>query len=346
MTSIDNRDFTEPEQSRYLGGKGTRGEPGGGPKISIVFPVWNEEENLEILYGEVSEALKMVGLAYELVFVDNGSTDGSLALIKRLAQRDTNVRYISLSRNFGHQGGIFAGLCYCRGDAAITMDADLQHPPSLIPEMIRLWQEGFEVVYTKKRNHEVSRLRNVQNRIFYWCLSKLSGLKLSFGQSDFRLLGRKVVDVILNIPEYRKFLRGTVEWVGFRQTGLEYDVAKRHAGHSKFSYRSLFGFAIDGILAFSVVPLRWIFVVGSLVAALCFLYVGFASVLGVLNLFGMGVKIPPGWATLAVSVMFLGAVQLIAIGILGEYIGRIFDQTKGRPPFIVRETSDGGWNPC
>ncbi|MFQ5803908.1 MAG: glycosyltransferase family 2 protein [Candidatus Methylomirabilales bacterium] len=314
--------------------------------ISVVFPVWNEEENLEILHEEVSEALKLVGLTYELVFVDNGSTDGSLALIKRLAQRDANVRYISLSRNFGHQGGLFAGLYYCRGDAAITMDADLQHPPSLVPEMIRLWQKGFEVVYTKKRNHKVSRFQSYQIRLFYWALSKLSGLKLSFGQSDFRLLDRKVIDVILNIPENRKFLRGTVEWVGFHQTGLEYDVAKRHAGQSKFSYRSLFGFAIDGILAFSVVPLRWIFVVGSLIAVLCLLYVGFVSVLGVLNLFDMGVKMPPGWATLAVSVMFLGAVQLVAIGILGEYIGRIFEQTKGRPTFIVRETSDSGWNLC
>jgi len=283
-----------------------------------------------------------VGFGYELVFVDNGSTDGSLELIKRLANRDPNVRYLSLSRNFGHQGGLFAGLCHCRGDAVITMDADLQHPPSLIPEMARLWQQGFEIVYTKKRNHQGSGLRGLQIRLFYRVLSKLSGLKLSFGQSDFRLMDRKVVDVILNIPENRKFLRGTVEWVGFRQTGLEYDVAKRHAGQSKFSYRSLFSFAIDGILAFSVVPLRWIFVVGSLIAALCFVYVGFAFVLGVLNLFDVkvGVKMPPGWATLAVSVMFLGAVQLIAIGILGEYIGRVYDQTKGRPPFIVRETSD------
>ncbi len=314
--------------------------------VSVVFPVWNEEENLEILHEEVSEALKLVGLTYEMMFVDNGSTDGSLALIKRLAQRDSNVRYISLSKNFGHQGGLFAGLYYCRGDAAITMDADLQHPPSLIPEMIRLWQKGFEIVYTKKRNHKVSGLQSLQIRLFYWALSKMSGLKLSFGQSDFRLLDRKVIDVILNIPDYRKFLRGTVEWVGFRQTGLEYDVAKRHAGHSKFSYRSLFGFAVDGILAFSVVPLRWIFVVGSLIAALCLLYVGFASVLGVLNLLGMGVKIPPGWATLSVSVMFLGAMQLIAIGILGEYIGRVYDQTKGRPTFIVRETSDSSSNPC
>ncbi|MFQ5801319.1 MAG: glycosyltransferase family 2 protein [Candidatus Methylomirabilales bacterium] len=316
------------------------------PVLSMVFPVWNEEENLEILHGEVSEALKLLDLPYELLFVDNGSTDGSLALIKQLARRDPNVRYISLSRNFGHQGGLFAGLWYCRGDAAITMDADLQHPPSLIPEMVRLWQQGFEVVYTKKRNHDVSGLRSIQVRLFYKGLSKLSGLTLSFGQSDFRLLDRRVIDVILNIPENRKFLRGTVEWVGFRQTGLEYDVAKRHAGQSKFSYRSLFGFALDGILAFSVVPLRWIFVVGSVTATLSLLYVGLAFVLGVLNLLGVGVNIPPGWATLAVSVMFLGAVQLIAIGILGEYIGRIYDQTKGRPTFIVRETSDSGWNPC
>lgn len=314
--------------------------------LSVVFPVWNEEENLEPLHGEVSQALKRIGLPYELVFVDNGSTDRSLEVIKRLARWDRAVRYISLSRNFGHQGGLFAGLSYCRGEAAITMDADLQHPPALIPEMVRLWQQGHEIVYTKKRSHDITGLRLFQVRLFYWILSKLSGLKLSFGQSDFRLLDRKVVDVLLNIPENRKFLRGLVEWVGFRQTGLEYDVARRHAGRSKFSYRSLFGFALDGILAFSTVPLRWIFVVGVLTASVAFLYVGFAVVLGVMNLLGAGVHLPPGWATLAVAVMFLGGVQLIAIGILGEYIGRVYDQAKGRPPFIARETSDSQRDPC
>lgn len=316
------------------------------PKISAVFPVLNEEGNLEILYKQVRHAFEQMDVNYEMVFVDNGSDDGSLRIIKELSQRDPCVRYVSLSRNFGHQGGLLAGLSYSHGDAVITMDADLQHPPSLIPEMVRLWREGFEVVYTKKQNHQVPKSRLRQIQLFYWILSKLSGLKLSFGQSDFRLLDRKVVNVLLGIPEHHKFLRGLVDWVGFRQISLEYNVGPRYAGQSKFSYWSLFSFALDGILAFSIVPLRWIFVVGMLTALVSFLYVGFAAALGVLNLLGIGVHIPPGWATLAVAVMFLGGVQLIAIGILGEYIGRISDQTKGRPTFIVRENSDRDRNPC
>lgn len=332
----------------YLSNKIKRGHAtiGTVPKISAVFPVWNEEHNLNILYTEVRHALEQTGVSYEMVFVDNGSGDGSLRIIKELGRADPCVRYVSLSRNFGHQGGLIAGLSYSHGDAVITMDADLQHPPSLIPEMVRLWQEGFEVVYTKKNNHQLPKDRLRQIRLFYWILSKLSGLKISFGQSDFRLLDRKVVNVLLEIPEYRKFLRGLVDWVGFRQISLEYNVGSRHSGQSKFSYWSLFSFALDGILAFSIVPLRWIFVIGMVTALVSFLYVGFATSLGVLNLLGIGVRIPPGWTTLAVAVMFLGGVQLIAIGILGEYIGRTYEQTKGRPTFIVRENSDRDRNPC
>lgn len=314
------------------------------PLLSVVFPVWNEEKNLLPLYSQVSEALGKTGEAYELVFVNNGSRDTSSEIIKMLAQKDPRVRYVSLSKNFGHQGGLLAGLAFSQGDAVITMDADLQHPPSLIPRMIELWKQGYEVVYTKKQNYQTSWWRRRQVQIFYWLLSKLSRLKLSFGQSDFRLLDRKVVDLINRMPEYRKFLRGLVEWVGFRQIGLEYEVSKRHAGDSKFSFRSLSSLALDGILSFSFLPLRWSLWMGLIVAGFCLLYTAYTASLGILKLyFGIefvGLPIPPGWATLTAAVLFLASIQLIAIGVLSEYVGRIYEQTKGRPVFIVQEASE------
>lgn len=281
-----------------------------------------------------------------MLFVDNGSNDGSLRIIKSLSSQDPHVRYISLSRNFGHQGALFAGLSYSDGDAVIMMDADLQHPPKLIPDMVRLWQEGYEVVYTKKRGHQLSGLRLRQIQLFYWLLSKLSGMKLSFGQSDFRLLDRKIVDVLVAIPECRKFLRGLVDWVGFRQVGLEYDVGQRHAGQSKFSYRSLLSFALDGILAFSFVPLRWSLALGMVVACASVTYGTFVAVLGAMRLMGADVAVPPGWADLTASILFLASIQLIAVGLLSEYVGRIYEQSKGRPAFIVREASDAVEKSC
>ena len=311
------------------------------PQVSVVFPVYNEEGNLEVLYQRVKEALVDAGVSYEMVFVDDSSTDRSLEVIKGLRRLDSCVQYISLSRNFGHQSGLFAGMSYAHGDAVITMDSDLQHPPALIPEMVNLWRQGYEVVYTVKRNQRISGLTGLQVKLFYWTMSKASGLKLSFGQSDFRLLDRKVVGTLLEIPEYRKFLRGMVDWMGFRRVGLDYDVAERHSGQSKFSYRARWPMAVDGILAFSTLPLRWMLVIGIIVATASLIYAAVALVLGVLDLAGVDVNLAPGWATLSVAVSFFGGVHLIAIGLVGEYIGRIYDQTKGRPVFIIREASEG-----
>lgn len=308
--------------------------------VSIAFPVWNEEDNLEELHKRVTEALVDTGVGYELMFVDNGSTDGSLAVIKRLRDRDTCVRYVSLSRNFGHQAGLFAGMSHATGDAVITMDSDLQHPPSLIPEMVRLWREGSDVVYTTKRGHHYSGLKGLQVKLFYWLISRVSGLNLSFGQSDFRLLDRQVVNTLLRMPEYRKFLRGAVDWVGYQQAALEYDVADRYRGKSKFSYKSLVSFAVDGVLAFSTMPLRWMLATGLIIASASVAYAIVAATLGILSLAGAGLALPPGWATIAASISFFGGVQLIAIGVVGEYIGRIYEQTKGRPVFIVRDGSE------
>jgi glycosyltransferase involved in cell wall biosynthesis len=311
------------------------------PVVSIVFPVYSEESNLEPLYRCVREALSRVDAEYDMVFVDNGSTDSSLEIIKGLSRRDSRVRYISLARNFGHQAALFAGMGHATGDAVITMDADLQHPPSLIPTMVSLWQDGYDVVYTTKRNHKLPWLKRQQVKAFYWLISRLSGLRLSYGQSDFRLADRSVISALLEIPEYRKFLRGMVEWVGFKQVGLDYDVQDRHSGESKFSFVSLFSFAIDGILAFSALPLRLILAAGVVAALGALTYALAAIIMGLLSLFNPMFELPPGWATLAATITFFGGAQLIAIGAVGEYIARTYEQSKGRPVYIVRESSDG-----
>jgi len=318
-----------------------RDAAGEGPLVSVVFPVFDEADNLRPLYAQVTAALEGAGVEHELVFVDNGSSDSSLAIIKEIAAADDRVRFVSLSRNFGHQGGLLAGMVYSKGDAVITMDADLQQPPSLLPDMVELWKDGNSVVYTKKKNYTMPAWRTFQVRMFYRLVSKLSGLELSFGQSDFRLLDRQVADLIIGLPEYRKFLRGIVQWVGLRQAGLEYEVAARHAGESKFRFATLVSFAIDGILSFSLIPLRASLLIGFVVAAICIAFGLYTVTIGALNLFGAGVPLPPGWATLTASALFLASVQLLAIGALSEYVGRIFEQTKGRPPFIVQELSGG-----
>jgi dolichol-phosphate mannosyltransferase len=309
------------------------------PTLSIIFPVYNEAENLNTLYDSIKDIVFKIEMPYELLFVDDGSRDSSLEIIQNLSERDDCVRYISLSRNFGHQMAILAGLTYSQGEVVITMDADLQHPPELIPEMVSLWRQGYEVVYTLKRNYPIPFYKLIQIRLFYWCISRISGLNLSFGQSDFRLLDRQVVDVILNIPEYRKFLRGLVDWAGFRQIGLAYDVNKRLSGHSKFSYRSQIDFALDGILSFSNVPLRLMTIIGLIISFFSFLYALWVILSKYIKSLNPNVESPSGWTSLAVLLTFFGGMQLITTGVLGEYISRIYEQIKGRPYYIVRTQS-------
>ena len=307
----------------------------------MVFPVCNEAGNLKMLHERVQGVFHQAGVSYELVFVDDGSQDESLAIIKTLREDNPRVRYVSLSRSFGQQAALIAGISRARGAAIVMMDADLQHPPELIPEMLRLWREGHDVVYTTKRNAHLPRLWLWQMRLFYALISKLSGLRLSFGQSDFRLIDRKVANVLRSLPEYRKFLRGLISWVGFKQTGVEYTVSERREGRSKYSYRSLVAFALNGVFSFSVVPLRLLLLFGVFIWCVTLPYIAWVLILGVNHLMGGAIDLPPGWATISVSVIWLGSVQLVAIGLIGEYAGRIYDQTKGRPEFIIREMSDG-----
>lgn len=312
------------------------------PRISVVFPVFDEAGNLETLYKQVREACKQSNVDYEMIFVDDGSTDSSLNTVKELRLQDKKVKYISLSRNFGHQSALFAGMSHCTGDAVITMDADLQQPPSLIPKMIELWQNGTEVVSTKKEKTDIDFMKFTAMKIFYCFFSKISNLKLDFGQSDFRLLDKKVLKVILEIPEYHKFLRGQVDWVGFRQQCLTYSVEKRFTGKPKYSYKKLSTLALDGIFAFSRYPLHLITLIGIIVLGASFVYI--LCVIIIWSLYKLNlvtsIILLPGWASLAVGIFFLGSLQLVAIGIVGEYVGRVYDQTKGRPVFIIREISD------
>lgn len=310
-------------------------------KISIVAPVHNEDTNIEVLYDRLKEACKDSQVDYELIFVDDGSTDSSLDVMKKLRSQDRNVLYASLSRNFGHQNAIFAGMTYCTGDAVITMDADLQHPPALIPQMINLWRNGTEVVYTVKKGSKLPFIKYIIVKLSYWFISKISGLELGFGQSDFRLIDKKVLKVILKMPEYHKFLRGQVKWIGFKQEKLTYNVEKRHSGRPKYSYKSLYGLAMNGIFSFGKYPLHLVMMLGLIVLCASSLYIFAIIAVWMFKLLGIfNIPMPPGWTTLVMVILFFGSLQLMAIGILSEYVGRIYDQTKGRPIFIVRETSE------
>ena len=307
--------------------------------ISIVAPAFNEAENIEVLCNRITDVMKDLGHDYEILIVENGSVDNTLEKLIGLNRQDARVKYISLSRNFGHQGGLIAGLSHAKGKAVISMDADLQHPPELIPDMLKLWKQGFEIVYTnKKEDKSLSFLRRILTHLFYYIMSKISGLQLSFGQSDFRLMDRKVVDVICNMPEKNKFLRGMVDWVGFKKVGIEYDVSPRFSGKSKFSYFHLFSFAFTGILSFSKIPLRLFLFSGMFISI-----VSIFQALYILILFlflPRDPSIPHGWMTITTSIYFLSGVILMAIGVLGEYIGIIFEQTKNRPEYIISHKSE------
>lgn len=299
--------------------------------ISIVVPVFNEEDNIEHFHKKIVEVMRHTAYDFELIFVDDGSRDRSREILRRLEEQDAHVQPIFLSRNFGHQLALTCGLDHAEGEAVIMMDGDMQHPPELIPTLIRKWEQGSEVVQTIRKSTEgVDFLKKYTSYYYYKLLNSISRVHIQEGGSDFRLMDRKVVREFRRYRERARFIRGMIGAMGYRQTQIEFVAPKRFAGVSKFSPRKMLHFALDGILAYSTVPLRLGLYGG--------LFCGLLSVLLMLHvLYTKFVEdsAVPGWATITACVLIFGGLQLVALGILGEYIGRIFEEVKRRPLYLI-----------
>lgn len=304
--------------------------------ISVIVPIYNEEENIRNLYNRLTDTLRNnISNHYEIIFVNDGSKDSSITIIKSLASQDNHIKYIDLSRNFGHQNAVFAGMNYAKGDAVVIIDADLQDPPEVINDLYQKMQEGYEVVYAQRiiRNGE-SWHKKLTAKYFYLILNRLSEVSIPLDTGDFRIISQKVCKTVCEMPERNKFLRGQIAWTGFSQTYVEYERHARQSGATKYSYAKMFKFAMDGISAFSNLPLKlatWMGFITALIALTMFI-----RTIWVRYFTEDYVK---GWSSLMVSLLFLGGVQLICIGVLGEYLGRVLDNVKGRPPFVIRDSN-------
>ena len=299
--------------------------------VSIVVPVYNEEENIRHFYGAVCENMAGLDYDFELIFVDDGSKDRSRAILRELEKEDSRVQPIFLARNFGHQLALTCGLDHADGDAVVTMDVDIQHPPELIPVLLEKWEAGYEVVQTIRQTTEgVSALKKLTSYYYYKLLNMLSSVHIQEGGSDFRLMDRMVVLAFRRYREHARFIRGMVGAMGYRQIQLEFVAPKRFAGVSKFSPRKMMNFALDGILAYSTLPLRF----GLYGGLLCGL-LSMALFIHVLFTKYIANDAVPGWATITGCVLFFGGVQLAILGIIGEYIGRIFEEVKNRPLYLI-----------
>ncbi len=308
--------------------------PGGSTLLlSVVVPVFNETAVLPAFYARASAAFAAIpGFDYEIVFVDDGSKDGSFQQLSDLARRDARVRVVKFSRNFGHQIAITAGVDHARGDCVAVIDADLQDPPEVVARMVQQWQAGFDVIYGVRETREgESTMKLATAALFYRLLTRLTNIEIPNDVGDFRLMSRRAVNELGRLREKDRFVRGLVSWIGFKQTGVVYNRDKREAGETKYPYRKMIRFALDGITSFSTVPLRiatWTGYGSALLAVLYLVYVFIMRMLG---------HTVEGWATIMVAMLFLGSVQLICLGILGEYLGRVFNEVKPRPMYVVEE---------
>lgn len=304
-------------------------------KISFIFPVYNNAQSLQPLYEEVTDQMKPLAKKYsfEYVFVNDGSRDDSLEILKDLASKHKNVHVLNLSRNFGHQAAVSAGLDKVTGDATIIMDADLQDPPAVCLELIKKWEDGYQVVYAQRRTRKDPFLKRLTADLYYRMLSVMSSVDIPRNTGDFRLIDRKVVRAVREMHEYHRFLRGMFSFVGFKQIGVPYDRAGRHGGKSEYTIRKLVQLAKDGIFGFSDAPLRFVARLGYLVSVLSVIGILYAITL---RLFFTHITVP-GWTMIVVSIFFMGGVQLIMLGVIGEYIGRIYSEVRRRPNYIVAD---------
>ena len=301
--------------------------------VSVVIPAYNEDANLDSLWRRLAPVLDSVGSG-EVVIVDDGSADATWSEIVRLANADPRVRGVRLSRNFGHQAALSAGMALARGRTVCFMDADLQDPPELLLQLVEKWREGYEVVYAIRRTRKEGLVKRTAYSSFYRVYRRLANIDVPLNSGDFALVDRTIVDEILSLPEHNRFLRGLRSWVGYRQVGIEYDRDARHAGEPKYRTRQLVRLALDGLLSFSAVPLRLASYLGILVALAGGVYIGVAVVARVF----LG-AVPEGWTSIIAVVLAIGGMQLLVVGVLGEYVARIYDESKARPNFLVAETT-------
>ncbi len=305
-------------------------------KISIIIPAYNEEEVAQECYNRLEEVLdKLNNYENEIIFVNDGSKDKTLEILAELANQNENVKIVSFSRNFGHQAAVTAGLKYVTGDVILIIDADLQDPPELLPEMLKLWEEGNEVIYGERKTREgESRFKLFTAKMFYKTLNALSDVEIPKNTGDFRLVDRKVVDTINSLPEHNKFLRGLFSWVGYRQYAFKYERKERFAGKTKYPLKKMLKLAADGIIGFSTKPLK-------ILGGLGFISIIISFIILIYSLLSFAFEwnnLEAGWTSIMVSITFFAGVQLLSIWVLSEYIGRIYDETKNRPQYIVDKT--------
>lgn len=303
-------------------------------KISVLIPAYNEEGNIKVILNHLVPVLEQYP-DYEIIFINDGSKDNTLNDLKELHRTNKKVQYLSLSRNFGHQLALKAGIDHATGDCVISMDADLQHPVELIPTMIEKWREGFDIVYTVRADDpSLSLFKRATAKLFYKLINMISDIRIDQGSADFRLLDKCVIQVLKEIHEPDLFLRGIISWVGFSQFGMQYMPNTRFSGESKYSLKKMVFLAFNGITSFSTKPLHASTLLGFFISLVSFVY-GFYAI--IINLFTD--KAVSGWASLITSVLFIGGIQLLMLGIIGEYLGKLFIESKRRPTYIIKEKS-------
>ncbi len=304
-------------------------------ELSVIAPLLNEEKNVYELYNRLSNSLRQLNVSYEIILVDDGSTDQTLFAIEKIAREDSHVKYISFSRNFGHQLALYAGLVKSNGENVVLIDGDLQDPPEIINELWSKQQEGYDVVYARRNMRKgESFLKKLTAKIFYRLLNRITAVNIPVDTGDFRIINRKVVNELLRMNDHTKFLRGQIAWLGFKETAISYQRDERKSGNTNFKYRTMFRFAFDGITGFSNFPLKVASVTGIIVSLFAFAFIIYI----LLAKFVWGQTIT-GWASIMVTVLFLGGIQLLSVGIIGEYISRINDSVRNRQLYIINKTN-------